>query len=177
MAFEPSDLALLSQGRGFGLWHYRLPAADGVEAATASGYFGAARHLLRVGDLVLMSKLDGSAAGIATVNQNAGGVVDLADSMSVLTSTLGTTTAERCDLARLAVLAYANGFTLWHYHTDDEILTTEAAGYWNPARGLLQAGDLVLGRYRASGSPRWAYSLVRANDGTAVTMAEANSFF
>jgi hypothetical protein len=74
------------------------------------------------------------------------------------------------------VLAYANGFTLWHYHTDDDIVASEGAGYWQPARGLLQAGDLVFGRYRSSGAPRWSYSLVKANDGATVTMAEANSF-
>ena len=35
------------------------------------------------------------------------------------------------DPKNLSVLAYANSFTLWHYVTDDEAITSE--GYFNRA--------------------------------------------
>ena len=33
----------------------------------------------------------------------------------------------------LSVLAYANGFTLWHYASDDTAAAIDSAGYFNPA--------------------------------------------
>lgn len=50
----------------------------------------------------------------------------------------------------LSVLAYANGFTLWHYRTEDalEILTRgpDAAGrgYFDAAREMLRSGDQII---------------------------------
>ena len=46
-------------------------------------------------------------------------------------------------LAReLSVLAYANGFTLWHYRTGaDDLLSP---GYFNPADELLRQGDQII---------------------------------
>ena len=42
----------------------------------------------------------------------------------------------------LSVLAYANGFTLWHYRTPaDDLL---AAGYFDSAQELLRAGDQII---------------------------------
>lgn len=42
----------------------------------------------------------------------------------------------------LSVLAYANGFTLWHYRSsaDDPL----APGYFNSAEELLRAGDQII---------------------------------
>lgn len=176
MAFQPTGLALLSQGRGFGLWHYRLPPADSVADATNENYFAGARHLLRVGDLVITSRSDGSAGGIAAVERNDHGVIDLADSMPVLAGALGGATDLRCHVGRLAILAYANGFTLWHYHCADELQETEQAGYWDDAGGLLQPGDFIFGRYVVGGQACWAYSLVVGNDGASVVVAQANAF-
>ncbi|MEQ8667023.1 MAG: hypothetical protein RIC16_14985 [Rhodospirillales bacterium] len=53
----------------------------------------------------------------------------------------------------LSVLAYANGFTLWHYTTIDTAADTEAAGYFDGAADLLRAGDLVLVSADTDGSP------------------------
>lgn len=42
----------------------------------------------------------------------------------------------------LSVLAYANGFTLWHYRTTaDDLL---GAGYFDSAQELLREGDQII---------------------------------
>ena len=41
----------------------------------------------------------------------------------------------------LSVLAYANGFTLWHYATADLAAEVDTAGYFNAAADMLRAGD------------------------------------
>lgn len=44
-----------------------------------------------------------------------------------------------------SVLAYANGFTLWHYKAArDEAKTVASPGYFEPAADMLNAGDIVL---------------------------------
>jgi hypothetical protein len=48
-------------------------------------------------------------------------------------------------LRNLSVLAYANGFTLWHYKADaDPIATATHEGYFADAADLLAAGDMVM---------------------------------
>lgn len=44
----------------------------------------------------------------------------------------------------LSVLAYANGFTLWHYVTADAATVVDGAGYFNAATDMLRAGDMIL---------------------------------
>ncbi len=45
----------------------------------------------------------------------------------------------------LSVLAYANGFTLWHYKAGEDVLASvSAAEFFTPAEDLLAAGDLLL---------------------------------
>ena len=46
----------------------------------------------------------------------------------------------------LSVLAYANGFTLWHYTTTDTAPTTDTAGYFNNAADMLRVGGQDLWR-------------------------------
>jgi len=46
--------------------------------------------------------------------------------------------------ADLSVLAYANGFTLWHYKSAEDTNGGMAgAGYFNAAADLLRAGDML----------------------------------
>ena len=47
----------------------------------------------------------------------------------------------------LSVLAYANGFTLWHYTTADPAvaLTKAGPGYFDPAHAMLRVGDIIGG--------------------------------
>jgi hypothetical protein len=42
----------------------------------------------------------------------------------------------------LSVIAYANGWTLWHYTAHGE--NAEAAGYFDPIRNLANAGDIII---------------------------------
>ena len=45
----------------------------------------------------------------------------------------------------LSVLAYANGFTLWHYKAVDAALAQAGAPeFFTPARDLLGPGDIVM---------------------------------
>jgi hypothetical protein len=44
----------------------------------------------------------------------------------------------------LSVLSYANGFTLWHYTTEDSAEAVAAAGYFDDAMSHLSAGDMIL---------------------------------
>ncbi|GAN76333.1 hypothetical protein [Acidisphaera rubrifaciens] len=47
-------------------------------------------------------------------------------------------------LRNLSVLAYANGFTLWHCKTPDRLAEAAADGYFDAAADMLAAGDLVM---------------------------------
>ena len=44
----------------------------------------------------------------------------------------------------LKLLSYAGGFTLWHYHSVDNIKAMEQRDYFNMAGDLLQSGDLII---------------------------------
>lgn len=59
MPFSPLALAGLAYAGGFTLWRYRS-ATDPASAIAATGYFNAAAHLLRAGDLVLAGGADGA---------------------------------------------------------------------------------------------------------------------
>lgn len=81
MAFDKTKLELLAGGgANLSLYAYKS-AADAKAAIDAAGYFNAAAPILRVGDFVFVSAADGF--GIAVVNANAGGVVDIADILAV----------------------------------------------------------------------------------------------
>ena len=47
-------------------------------------------------------------------------------------------------LQNLSVLAYANGFTLWHYKAENDRQALELPHYFAPAGDMLNAGDMVL---------------------------------
>ena len=44
----------------------------------------------------------------------------------------------------LSVIAYANGFTLWHYAANETLATIATAGYFNNVKTLMNVGDIVL---------------------------------
>lgn len=45
----------------------------------------------------------------------------------------------------LSVIAYANGFTLWHYASTTETMTTiTASGYFDDVKTLMNTGDIVI---------------------------------
>lgn len=47
------------------------------------------------------------------------------------------------DRNNLSALTYANGFTLWHYKTQDWIYDVKARSYFNDAAGMLRVGDFI----------------------------------
>lgn len=44
----------------------------------------------------------------------------------------------------LSVIAYANGFTLWHYAAAETLATITATGYFNNVKTLMNIGDIVI---------------------------------
>lgn len=68
----------------------------------------------------------------------------------------------------LSVIAYANGFTLWHYTTADTAATVDTAGYFNEAAGMLRRGDMLLANTDTGGAFVTGILTVSANDGTTV---------
>ncbi|MBL4693563.1 MAG: hypothetical protein JKY92_09575 [Magnetovibrio sp.] len=63
----------------------------------------------------------------------------------------------------LSVLAYANGFTLWHYSTLDIATVVDTAGYFNDAADMLRVGDIVVANVDTAGVPGGGMFLVNAN--------------
>ena len=72
------------------------------------------------------------------------------------------------EIQSLSVLAYANGFTLWHYrHDTDTRAQVLAAGYFNPAAHLVRRGDMILAR----SADTFSILHVTAHTGSNVTVA------
>jgi hypothetical protein len=44
----------------------------------------------------------------------------------------------------LSVIAYANGFTLWHYAANETMEAITTAGYFNSVKTLMNVGDIVI---------------------------------
>ena len=68
----------------------------------------------------------------------------------------------------LSVLAYANGFTLWHYTTVDTANTVDTSGYFNAASTMLRVGDIVVANVDTAGTMKAGLFLVSANTGGVV---------
>lgn len=71
----------------------------------------------------------------------------------------------------LSVLAYANGFTLWHYASPDAAGDVDTAGYFNAAAGMLRTGDMILANLATGGTPAAGILLVASNSGGVVDAA------
>ncbi|WP_142849972.1 hypothetical protein [Telmatospirillum sp. J64-1] len=72
----------------------------------------------------------------------------------------------------LSVLAYANGFTLWHYTTTDSADAVDASGYFNEAADMLRAGDLIMANTATATAPGIGLLVVSANAGGVVDVAD-----
>ena len=72
----------------------------------------------------------------------------------------------------LSVLAYANGFTLWHYTTADTAAVVDSAGYFNAASEMLRIGDMILANVETGGTMKAGIFLVNANSGGVVDVAD-----
>ena len=72
----------------------------------------------------------------------------------------------------LSVLAYANGFTLWHYATADTAATVDTSGYFNPAADMLRSGDIIIANLETAGPQKAGLFFVRQAASGAVDVAD-----
>ncbi len=72
----------------------------------------------------------------------------------------------------LSVLAYANGFTLWHYATIDTAADVDTAGYFNNASDMVRVGDMIMANVATGGTPASGIFLVNANSAGVVDAAD-----
>lgn len=63
----------------------------------------------------------------------------------------------------LSVLAYANGFTLWHFTTVDVAADVDTSGYFNDAADMLRVGDIIVANTDTDATPASGFYLVNAN--------------
>lgn len=76
----------------------------------------------------------------------------------------------------LSVIAYANGFTLWHYTTPDAAADVDTAGYFDEAAEMLRVGDMIMANVDTDGgTPTAGIFLVNANAGGTVDVADMTS--
>ena len=68
----------------------------------------------------------------------------------------------------LSVIAYSNGFTLWHYTTPDPASEVDTTGYFNEAAGLVRVGDMILANTDTDSALSSGILHVAANDGVSV---------
>ena len=52
----------------------------------------------------------------------------------------------------LSVIAYANGFTLWHYATEDLDTVVDGSGYFDEATDMLRKGDILIANTDTDGT-------------------------
>jgi len=76
----------------------------------------------------------------------------------------------------LSVLAYANGFTLWHYTTVDTAAVVDTAGYFDTAADMVRVGDMILANVDTDGTPGGGIFLVSANAGGSVDVDDLTVF-
>jgi hypothetical protein len=63
----------------------------------------------------------------------------------------------------LSVLAYANGFTLWHYTTTEAAATVDSSGYFDNASDMLRVGDIIIANLETGGAAKAGLFLVSSN--------------
>lgn len=74
-------------------------------------------------------------------------------------------------LKDLSVLAYANGFTLWHYKTADLDTDVDTANYFAEAVDMLRVGDMIFANTNTGATASGGIFRVVSNTGTAVDVA------
>ena len=74
-------------------------------------------------------------------------------------------------LKDLSVLAYANGFTLWHYRTADVDTAVDDADYFLEAIDMLRLGDMIIANTGEGTTPKGGFFRVVTNTGTAIDVA------
>lgn len=67
----------------------------------------------------------------------------------------------------LSVIAYANGFTLWHYAANETMATITASGYFNIVKTLINTGDVII----INGSDKTSIKKIAVGDSAVTTAA------
>lgn len=75
----------------------------------------------------------------------------------------------------LSVIAYANGFTFWHYATEDTASIVDEANYFDDAADMLRVGDVMLANLDTSGDLTTAFLAVSSNSSGCVQIANMTS--
>lgn len=70
-----------------------------------------------------------------------------------------------------SVMAYANGFTLWSYSTDDALSTVKTAGYFNEIAPFARPGDMILVNANTASALQPAILSVATVESNSVTIA------
>ena len=80
------------------------------------------------------------------------------------------------DPANLSALAYANGFTLWHYRTPDLAVDVDATGYFNGAASMLRIGDFVFATANTGATIESGVFIVKTNSGGVIDVSNISPF-
>ena len=67
----------------------------------------------------------------------------------------------------LSVIAYANGFTLWHYAANETMATITTSGYFNIVKTLMNTGDVII----INGSDKTSIKKIAVSDSAVTTAA------
>lgn len=76
------------------------------------------------------------------------------------------------DSKNLSVLAYSNGFTLWHYKTNDTKTVVAGKGYFNKVSNIFNLGDVIFTSIGEETKEFVMYVVSSVKDGE-VTVAKA----
>lgn len=76
----------------------------------------------------------------------------------------------------LSVLAYANGFTLWHYTTTDIATDIDTTNYFNTAANMIRVGDMIMANVDTDGTPAAGLFLVNTNSSGVVDVSDLTTF-
>jgi hypothetical protein len=66
---------------------------------------------------------------------------------------------------------YANGFTMWHYKSADQVSDVLSDGYFDLASDMLRAGDFIFCNLKIGGAGQHDLLVVAANAAGAVRVA------
>jgi uncharacterized phosphosugar-binding protein len=74
--------------------------------------------------------------------------------------------------ANLSVLAYANGFTMWHYITTDAQTVVRVVDYFLPAINQIRVNDMILVVSASGGTPAPFWAHCNANTGATIDIVD-----
>ena len=76
----------------------------------------------------------------------------------------------------LSAISYANGFTMWHYRTEDASQELATTGYFDAAHKMLRLGDFMLVNADLASKPHHHIVVVLGNEGGRVVVSDLFEF-